>query len=261
MEHSISTYEMKRQWILLSALAILLCIASFFAPSRLTEYPLTETIEFIQYGNYLAYLSLFSLLLIPIIVLLIASNKFGVASALTSLYIVFQLDNYGISRLLSFNTKVLFVYLWFSVCGLVYTLLYKDFRKSFLKNWARVLLIIFAGLFTSANFFLTLHPALRFVPFGLFTMFSLTFMLFSASNRLSSIKYWLLLTLLFGLSLFMITQELNCNIEFFGDMGMPNNNLIHMLNECSTYYIWLSIGFIVSISLRKKMKISAEQKV
>jgi hypothetical protein len=257
---SISTYHQKRQWIFFSAIAVLLSVVSFFAPSRLTEASLSEIVEIVEFAGFWTFLSMYSLLLVPVAVVLIAINKFKTANILISLCIVCQLDdNYSIHRLLFFDTEA-FLYVWFLFGGTCYFLLYKEFKNAFLKKNERVLLLSLAGLFTAINLFLALEPALRFGPFEIFTIFCLILMLFNASDKLTTKWYWTWFVIIAGLAAYMLTIDLNCNIEFFGDVGLPNNNLSHILNVCSTYYLWLSVGFLLAISARQKMIISAQQK-
>lgn len=253
MESASSTYIQKRQWVLLLGLAIILSIASFLAPSRLTEYPFSESYEFIKQGDFTDYLSIYSLLLIPIIVIMIATNYLKQANILISLYIACQLDhNRSISKMVSYDLEV-FESIWFLAGVFTFIILYKDFRQHFLNHWVRLALVLFAALFTCANIFLALHPALQFGAFGVITMLVLTLMLFSISDTLKAKIYWPLLILLAGIAFYKITGDLNCNVEFFGDMGIANNNPSHILKSCSTYYVWLAIGFILPISIRKKI--------
>ena len=248
---SISTYKQKRQWIMFSALAVLLCVVSFFVPSKLTRASISVAIEMLESAGLWGYISIYALLLVPLTVALIASHKIKIANILISLFIVSQLDS-GYSFYKLFRMEA-FIYVWFFVGACGYLLLYREFKKAFLKKWTRVLLIAFVGLFTIANLFLEFELGVS-EPFGIFTMFCLTLILFSASDSLAAKWYWTLFVLLAGLAVYMLTVGANCNVEFFGDMGLTNNNPLHILNECSTFYLWLAVGFVLAISVRQKIK-------
>lgn len=247
-------HRFELNWALILIAAILLFVTSFFLPSRLTNYPLSFILTDLKGGGLFHHISIYSLFLIPIIVGLVAFNKIKSANLLTSLYIVCQLDTSVSLRRLLFLEVEPFFYFWFIIGGLVYGLLYKEIIGSYLKKWAMILLIIVAILFTGANLFIALIPAINFRIAGIFTIFSWTLILLSASRRLPAKAFWPSFAVIATFSFYMMINEFNCNIEFIGDMGIVNNNPLHILNVCSTYLLWLTVGFVIPVSIRQKIK-------
>ncbi|WP_224995119.1 hypothetical protein [Cesiribacter sp. SM1] len=251
----------RQQWILYTVIAMLLLLVSFFVPSRVSSWPFPETIKLLIEGhNALWYLDIYALLLVPIIATLLFINNINVAKVLTCIYIGCQLNSISGDNLqelilfsYGYNSTGLITYIWFFIGGLAFFLLYRDIRKPFLKRWTRILLSFYAILFSALSLFVGLDANELTDIYAVIVIFFWTLVLSHASRRLSSIIYWPLFAILTFISFYVYIDKSYC-VSYDYD-----SKLYNILKGCSSYILWLAIGFIFLVSIRKKEIISAEQ--
>ncbi|QHT71152.1 hypothetical protein GXP67_33120 [Rhodocytophaga rosea] len=237
-------------------IALLLLSFSFYIPGYFRELMQHESVADIILFNFFGFTAFYSLLLIPIGLILYFYKKYRISLVLSSILILMQLGlENGIQSIFTGSLGITEYLIHLFGIGLVlcsFKFLKNDENVNF-----RILIYTLAITYILFLLFLTLiinsvdeqHPFILTVLLLLFVN--------DISKKISQQKFNGLYFVFTFICLYTLTIFGKCNIEFVLDSGIVNWKSDNLFNRCGTYYVWL--GFALTIHYCTLYKLRAKK--
>jgi len=226
---------------------VLLIILSFFLHNDFNKM-LKDNFDILFY-NWVGFLTVYSLTIIPLLLILLYFKKFYLAFWLSFLILLFQPFSDGF---LWFTSMRFFEYLIHFAGISASVIAYHRFVKTKFKNniiifVLAIFYVLFLLLFSISSPNLDNNYSILLLAIVGYAIFiSVKYYDFKAVQKFI-IAYYILVFIL-------LTFNMRCNIEYISDIGFVNWNINNLLNRCDSFYCWGIGAIMINYAMVLKIK-------